>query len=579
MGVVSGFRKLFGLFNRRQKINSVIMLGLIVLGGIAETVGIGVVLPFTTILLDREAIESIPVLYSFTQIPWVGDYRRFIVLMCIVLVLIFVLKSLYMFFLLYVQNRFALNRQIELSKALFSSYIYKPYEFFFGKNTAELQRNVNVLVERVIQNVLMFGLQLLTEVMVVVSIIVLLMIVDPMSTLALGIVLGGVGAAYYFILKGRLDEAAQKQNAYGAGMVKTVNEGLGSVKEVKILKAEKDFLERYGKLGAGFAKTAAFHNMAFSSPRLLIETVAISGLVILVVINVLRSPDMNASLPMIALFGMAAIRIMPSLNRSIGFMTAIRFSLTHFNQIYDDLKEAQNVAASAETSAGRIVMQDGIEIKELTYKYPNADTVIFKNARLTVKKGQAIGIVGSSGVGKTTLVDLLLGLLEPESGEILVDGRNIRDSIGSFRRSIGYVPQDIFIIDDTIAANVAFGIDPSKVDEGRVWEALEIANLKEFTKSLSEKLNTNVGESGTRLSGGQRQRLGIARAIYNNPEILIFDEATSSLDNESERIISEAITAIGQTKTMIIIAHRLNTLDKCDVIYEIKDKAIIKTEL
>jgi len=579
VGVVSGFRKLFGLFNRRQKINSVIMLGLIVLGGIAETVGIGVVLPFTTILLDREAIESIPVLYSFTQIPWVGDYRRFIVLMCIVLVLIFVLKSLYMFFLLYVQNRFALNRQIELSKALFSSYIYKPYEFFFGKNTAELQRNVNVLVERVIQNVLMFGLQLLTEVMVVVSIIVLLMIVDPMSTLALGIVLGGVGAAYYFILKGRLDEAAQKQNAYGAGMVKTVNEGLGSVKEVKILKAEKDFLERYGKLGAGFAKTAAFHNMAFSSPRLLIETVAISGLVILVVINVLRSPDMNASLPMIALFGMAAIRIMPSLNRSIGFMTAIRFSLTHFNQIYDDLKEAQNVAASAETSAGRIVMQDGIEIKELTYKYPNADTVIFKNARLTVKKGQAIGIVGSSGVGKTTLVDLLLGLLEPESGEILVDGRNIRDSIGSFRRSIGYVPQDIFIIDDTIAANVAFGIDPSKVDEGRVWEALEIANLKEFTKSLSEKLNTNVGESGTRLSGGQRQRLGIARAIYNNPEILIFDEATSSLDNESERIISEAITAIGQTKTMIIIAHRLNTLDKCDVIYEIKDKAIIKTEL
>jgi ABC-type multidrug transport system fused ATPase/permease subunit len=582
MGVISGFKKLISLFNKRQKINSIIMLGLIALGGIAETVSIGVILPFTTVLLNQESVAQYSFLYNLTQIPWIGGYRRFIVLMCIGLVIVFILKSLYMFFLIYVQNRFTLNRQIEMSKILFGSYLFKPYDFFFDKNSAELQRNVNTLVSAVIQGVLMNGIQLLTEVMVVFFILALLLIADPISTITLGLVLGGVGALYYFVLKKRLDESAQNQNIYGSSMVKTVNEGLGSIKEVKILGTERSFLSEYKRVGAGYAKTTAFHNMVYQSPRLLIETVAISGLVIIVVINALRNPDMEASLPMIALFGMAAIRIMPSMNRIIGLLTNVRFNLTHFNQIYDDLKDAEkffgfdDVEDAACESIAKMQFKDSIEINDLSYSYPGSDVLIFNGARLNVKKGQTIGVVGSSGAGKTTLIDLLLGLLEPQKGAILVDGVNIGENILGFRRSVGYVPQDIFLIDDSIAANVAFGVPRDKVDTARVWETLEVANLKEHIESLDNKLETNVGEGGTKLSGGQRQRLGIARALYNNPDILIFDEATSSLDSEGEKMISDAITAIGETKTMIIIAHRLNTLEKCDVIYEIRNKSIIK---
>jgi len=576
MGLIAGYKKLFGLFNRRQKINSLLMLVLIIIGGIAETIGVGVILPFTTILLDVESVQAYPFLANLVQNPWINGHRRFIIIMCTGLVIIFILKSLYMFFLIYIQNRFILNRQIDLSKMLFQSYIYKPYEFFFEKNTAELQRNVNTLIGQISQGVLMYGLQLLTELLVVILILILLLFVDPVSTISIGVVLGGFSALYYLLLKKRLDESAKKQNILGEKMVKTVNEALGSIKEVKVLGKESSFINGFDKDGRGYARTVAFYNVANQSPRLLIETVAVAGLVIIVVMNTLRSPDMTASLPTIALFGMAAMRIMPSLNRSIAFLTNIRFNMAHFAKIYDDLKDAKERADKVPAKTVKTELKNNIELYNLTYRYPNTGAYILKNAQLTVKKGQTIGIVGSSGAGKTTLVDILLGLLDPDDGDVLVDGESIKNNIDGFRRSVGYVPQDIFIIDDTVAANVAFGIPENEIKTERIWESLEVANLKDYIESLDEGLSTVVGESGTRLSGGQRQRLSIARTIYNNPDILIFDEATSSLDSESEKIISDAITAIGQSKTMIIIAHRLNTLEKCDIIYEIKDGKIMR---
>jgi ABC-type multidrug transport system fused ATPase/permease subunit len=327
------------------------------------------------------------------------------------------------------------------------------------------------------------------------------------------------------------------------------------------------------------AKVTAFNNLISQSPRLLIETIAVSGLVIIVVINALRNPDMNASLPTIALFGMAAIRIMPSMNRIIGYMTTIRFNITHFEHIYEDLREATMSESEHADKTIRMKFENSIEIVDLTYRYPGTEQIILENVSLKIDKGQTVGIIGSSGAGKTTFVDLLLGLLTAEQGEILVDGKDIMSEIRGFRQNIGYVPQDIYIIEDTVAANVAFGVVKDDIAEDRVWAVLETANLKDYIETLDEKLDTNVGESGMRLSGGQRQRLGIARALYNDPEILIFDEATSSLDNENEKAISEAIARIGHTKTMIIIAHRLNTLEKCDVIYEVKDGLIHRTDI
>jgi len=574
MQIFRNFKKLFGLFNKREKRNSVIMLGLIAIGGALETLGIGVILPFTAVLLDQNSVDKYPILKTLTEVSWIGGYRRFIVLMCIGLVLTFILKSLYMFFLIYIQNRFTLNRQIDMSKRLFQSYIYKPYEYFFGKNTAEVQRNVNGLVPSVVSGMLMVGLMLLTELMVIAFILILLLIVDPVSSVSLIVVLGGVAAIFYAAIKNRLDGAAKEQNAFRTGMIKSVNEGTGGIKDIKILVRENNFLSAFEKNGRGYAKTAAFYNLVSQSPRLLIETIAISGLVIIVVINALRNPDMNASLPTIAMFGMAAIRIIPSMNRIINHMTSIRFNTVHFNAIYSDLMEAKQAGTKidADSTAEKMRFGEKIEIAGVTYRYPGTDKIILENVDLTIEKGQAVGIIGSSGAGKTTLVDIMLGLLVPEKGGIFVDGTDIRESMTGWRKNIGYVPQNIFIIDGTVTANVAFGVPDEEIDTERVWAALGTANLKEFVESLDENVDTRVGEKGVRLSGGQRQRLGIARALYHDPEVLVFDEATSSLDMENEKVISEAITKIGRTKTMIIIAHRVNTLEKCDVVYEIKNK-------
>ena len=578
MGIIDSFRKIYSLLNKRQRINSIIMLGLIALGGVAETLGIGVILPFTTVLLDTESAHTIPILSSIISHPWVGDQSRFILLMCFALVVIFALKSLYMFFLMYIQNRFTLNRQIELSTMLFKSYIYKPYDFFFDKNTADLQRNVNTLVSDVTQGVLMNGLSMLTEMIVIFFIFALLMFVDPISTLAIALVLCGVGFLYYFVLRRRLDESAKKQNLAGANMVKSVNEGLGSIKDVKVLGREESFLTGYEKFGRAFARSTAFGNITSSAPRLLIETIAVCGLVLIVVLNTMQNQDMEASLPTIALFGMAAMRIMPSLNRTVGFMTAIRFNAVHLAKIYDDLKAAEtrdeDLKASKDVGFVPLTVKETVELKDISYRYPNTKTDIFKSAQLTINKGHTIGIVGASGAGKTTLIDILLGLLIPDSGEVLVDGVNIEINRRGFRRNVGYVPQEIFLIDDTIGKNVAFGIPDAEVNAERIWDVLKIANIADYVMSLELGLDTLVGEGGMKLSGGQRQRLGIARALYNDPDILVFDEATSSLDNESEKVISDAIAAIGRSKTMIIIAHRLNTLDKCDEIYEIRDNGI-----
>ena len=574
MHIVKNYRKLFGLFNKREKLNALFMLGLIAAGGVAETVGIGVILPFTTVLLDQDSVIKYPVLQAISEVPWIGGYRRFIVLMCFGLVLIFILKSLYMFFLIYMQNRFALNRQIGMSKRLFQAYIYKPYEYFFQKNTAELQRNVNSLVGAVIQGVLMSGLLLLTELLIVFFISVLLFIIDPLTTACIMLALGGVSAVFYSALRNKLDGAAKRQNIYGADMVKSVNEGLGSIKDIKVLGREDSFLTRFEASGKGYAKTAAFFNLVSQSPRLLIETIAVSGLVIIVVINALRSPDMNASLPTVALFGMAAIRVMPSVNRILSYVTGIRFNMVHFDQIYKDLASATESKAFTFTKKERLSLQKSIDIRDLTYRYPAAAANVLENVNMTIEKGQSVGIVGASGSGKTTLVDIILGLLAPVQGEILIDGKNIKNNILGFRQSIGYVPQSIFVIDDTIAANVAFGVPTCEIDKEKVLVALETANLKEFVESQNDGIGAVVGERGLKLSGGQLQRLGIARALYSDPEVLVFDEATSSLDTESEKAITEAIAKIGETKTMIIIAHRLNTLENCDVIYEVKSKGI-----
>ncbi len=585
MESIKSFFKVFTLFDKREKRNSIVMLGLIIIGAVAETIGVGAILPFVTVILDPTIVEKYEPLGMIYNLSFVGTYKRFVVLMCLVLILIFLLKSLYMFFLLYIQNRFTLNRQIVMAKRLFESYMGKPYEFFFKKNTAELQRNVNSLVPAVINGLLMSGLSLLTETLVVLFILVLLLIADPFSAFAIAFVLGGIGLLFYSKLKDHLSTAAIKQNMHVVQMNKSVIEGIGSIKEIKVMNREEKFISIYEQNSKGYAKTQAFFNLASQAPRLLIESLAVCGIVVIILVNALNERDMNSVLPLLALFAMAAIRIMPSMNRILGYMTNLRFNAVHLEIIYDDvlkakLGEGQGYEGknATEKTDNKITyhFKNSIVVKDLTYRYPNTQESVFEKANMVIEKGQSVGIVGPSGAGKTTLIDLLLGLLRPTDGSILADGIDIQNDISSWRKNLGYVPQNIYLIDESIMKNVAFGIMDSQIDEEKVWAALDAAQMRSFVEALPYKLHTQVGESGVLLSGGQRQRIGIARALYHDPEILILDEATSALDTEIERLISEAITTIGKSKTMVIIAHRVNTLENCDVIYKVSGGKIVK---
>ena len=450
--------------------------------------------------------------------------------------------------------------------------------FFFERNSAELQRNVNTLVPTIINKFLMPALSLLTEVLVVLFIFIVLLVADPASAIVIAFILCMIGVLYYIKVKNRLGATSKSQNINLIHMNKSVLEGISSIKEIKVMEREGNFIDFYNKNSKEYARTQAFYNLANQSPRLLIESIVVCGIVIVVLINILYGNKMNDLLPVLSLFAMAAIRIMPSMNRILGYLTSLKFSTINLGVVYEDVLEALNndvkFRKTSKDKTEEYILKESIVIKDLTYRYPNTNVDILKGVNLTIKKGQSIGIIGPSGAGKTTLIDLILGLLKPSEGSILVDGTDIQNNMSAWRKNLGYVPQNIYLMDDTILKNVAFGIDNKDIDQEKVWAALEAAQMKDFIENQPKQLNTVVGQSGMLLSGGQKQRIGIARALYHDPEVLILDEATSALDTGTEEQISESIAAIGKSKTLIIIAHRTSTLEKCDVIYKVDENNI-----
>jgi ABC-type multidrug transport system fused ATPase/permease subunit len=323
-------------------------------------------------------------------------------------------------------------------------------------------------------------------------------------------------------------------------------------------------------------------------PRLLLEAVTISGVLIYLAVNMILGADLSSMLPLVTAFGLAAVRLLPSVNRINTYMANIAYYEPALNYIYDNVdvetlkkvaEEDANGAAkkAADPKAGTLTLKKEIRLSHITFAYPNSDKTIFRDAGMVIPAGKSVGVVGASGAGKTTVVDILLGLLKLKEGEISSDGMDIFEDYAGWLSHVGYIPQSIYMLDDSIRNNIAFGVKPEEISDERIWAVLEEAQLKTFVEELPEGLDAQIGERGVRISGGQRQRLGIARALYHDPELLIFDEATSALDNDTETAIMEAIDSLHGQKTMVIIAHRLRTIENCDMIYEVKDEKIVLT--
>lgn len=488
---------------------------------------------------------------------------------------VYILKNAYLAYVAWAQAHFVFGLHASLSQKLFAHYLRQPYVFHLRHNSAQLIRNI-VVECNLFANAMQASVMLATELFVLAGVSALLLYYEPLVTL---MVMGGLGSAatlfYIFIRKSLVDWGKQRQQHDGR-RIKIIQEGLGSVKEIRLLGREDDFLNQFKSSSSKYARMVERQHFLQHAPRLWLEVLAVTGLVMVVALNT-EARSLAESLPTIALFGAAAFRLMPSVNRCLTSIQTARFAGPAIDTIQTALANGDDKIDCVHSTQLFPRFSGQIELVGLGFKYQASERSLFKDINLIIPKGSTIGLIGGSGAGKSTLVDIILGLLTPSSGSVLVDGVNIQNGLREWQNQIGYVPQTIYLTDDTLRRNVAFGLGDGDIDDAAVWSALKAAQLLELVHQLPEGLETELGERGVRLSGGQRQRIGVARALYHNPSVLVLDEATSALDVDTETDVMDAVYGLQGEKTILIITHRVSTIKNCDRLFRLSAGRIVET--
>ena len=579
-------KKLNRLLNARQKKSMIILVFLMLIGAVLETVSIGLMIPVVSQVVNPEIVESNHYFSYVYQGLGFKSYGAFTVFMMLSLIFFFVLKNLFLFFQTKWQMKFVYTNQFNTSRRMMINFMKRPYEFYLGADTAVIQRSITSDVNNMFGLVLSL-LQFLSESIIFISLAVLCIISEPLISLIFSIMMIVVLVIIKFILQPIMKRTGQENQEYYSGLFKWINQSVTGIKEIKIAAKEHYFINEYAKCGKGFVNAVQRFNLYIATPRLLIETIAISAMILYILIKSLQGTMIDEYIPILAAIAFAAMRMIPCANRINNHLTQISYFEPFFMAVSDNLQTEINDKKIVYDEAvyeeefkrrqllPKLKIEKQITLSGITFKYPNTDTLIFDNAEMTIPIGKAVGIVGTSGAGKTTVVDIMLGLLKLESGMILADGKDVSDNYDSWLKNIGYIPQTLFMIDDSIRRNIAFGMTDGQIDDEKVWYALREAQLEEFVRGLPEGLDSGIGERGIRISGGQRQRIGIARALYDDPDILVLDEATAALDNETESAIMDSINRLHGRKTLIIIAHRLQTIEKCDIIYRIENGKVV----
>ena len=566
----SPWLRIFRLLDKRDRWILVGLLGLMMLGAGFEAGGISAVPAFIAMLESPDrALGNKASLWVYETLGF-DSTQQFVFWFGVALLIFFVVKNAYLALLTYARVWFVRRQGVELSNRLFRAYLYAPYPFLVGENSADLQRNVNGEVGKMVGSVLMPGLKLAMEVIVTVALLGVLVLAEPVLSLVLLTVLVSIGGGFTLVIQKKLRRYAKKQQAIRGLNIRYIQQGLGSIVDSRVLGRTEFFAQAHRRTMVAFSKTTAFSSLVGDLPARIYETVMIFG--ILLVGLVFASQDRAAGdlLPTLALFGFASIRLIPAASRITGSITAMRFYYPSADIVHRDLERFEPTTpsrAAARLLPDPLPLRESLTLHDVSFRYPEADSDALQNVNLSIQRGHAVGIVGSSGAGKSTLAALLLGLLEPTAGAILIDGERLHDNLGGWRRNIGYVSQRVYLGDDTLRANIALGIPANQVEDAAVWRALELAQLDDFVRTLPEGLDTNVGEAGVRLSGGQRQRIAIARALYPDPQVLLFDEATAALDNQTEQGLIDAIERLRGERTVITIAHRLSTVRSCDRLF------------
>ena len=563
-----------------QKKNFFFFFFLSLISMMLEMLGIGLIIPFLTIFTqDISVIQEYKILNNFNIIQF--SKVELISYSVFILIILYSIKASFLTYVSYKEVKFISKIRIELTESLFTKYINKPYEYFLNINSAQLIRNINDVT--VFVNLIKSLLLLLTEIVVLIGVAAVVILYEPVAAILTIILLSILGILFQSLIHQKAKKWGEERRDADGFRLKQMQESFRSIKDIKILNKENFFIKIFSDFNKISANTQLKQSFFISLPRLWLEVIAIIGFSFLVLFLIKENEDPVKLITTLGLFAAATFRLLPSVTRVMNSFQNIQFSAVVTDSLFKELREKKDnnnfikSRLAIDNHKNKINFSEKIELKNISFKYDKTEKFILRNINFIIQKGSAIGIKGESGVGKTTLINILLGLLQPSEGNILIDGNKInQSSIKEWQKNIGYVPQSIFLSDDSLRKNIAFGLSDDLIDEEKVKNSIMEAKLDEFIKSTHDGLDTKIGELGSRLSGGQIQRIGIARSLYNNPDLIILDEFTSSLDRETENKVINEINDIKGKKTVVMISHKESTLLKCDTVFKLKDNELVK---
>lgn len=574
---MSTIKKLNYLMDRKMKLGVFGILILIIIGSVAELLGVAVIMPVVNLAIDANYQDNFwcRIVMNITGYE---TREKIMLVMIAATIAIYILKNLYLSWMYSRLYQFSAVIKKQMAVKLMESYLKQPYAFFLKKNTSELIRSVNsdtAQLYEIVLNCLLVASNGLTAICLLVT----LLVTNWIMTMLVVVLLALCAGVILFVVQGRTRYFGKRNQELSGFLIKYLQQTFEGVKEIKILNNEGFFIKQYKETYQEQTDIARKYSLVNLIPKYMIEMVCIVGIMAYLGVNIMYNPNYTDIVPQLAGFVAAAYKLLPAVNALYAYLNTIVYHRASIDLIYHDVKEANELdtkEAYMENNTESLEFHDKIELSHVDFKYDNSDKNVLNDVNLEIPKGKSVAFVGASGGGKTTTADLVLGLLSPVRGAVLVDGKNINTNMEGWRRQIGYIPQSIYLTDGSIKSNIALGIPEKEIDESRVWKALEEAQLKSFVEGLENGVDTEVGERGMRISGGQRQRIGIARALYRNPDILVFDEATSALDNETEKEVMKAIDSLHGNKTMIMIAHRLSTIENCDIVYKVEKGKVVK---
>jgi len=563
-------KKILYILSPHERKQAGLLLVMILIMALLDTIGVVSILPFMAVLASPDLIETNMILnkmFQTSKIFGVENNKQFLIALGILVIAMLVISLSFKALTTYLQTRFIVMREYSVGKRLLEGYLNHPYSWFLNRHSSDLGKNILSEASQIAGNGLGPLLTIISCGLVTIAIIVLLIIADPKLTLIAGCSLSLIYALIYKFTQKFVNKFGKEHLESNQLRFRAVNEAFGAVKEIKVAGIEQIYIKRFSNPAETLGRSQAYGSAIEQLPRFILEIMAFGGIMLMLLYLMTQTSSFNSILPIISLYVFAGYRLIPALQQIYSSLTKLRFSSPALNLLYNDLKDIK--PSNFKEARGTLSLNKMVNLKNINYNYPNAEHAALKNININISAKTTVGLVGATGSGKTTMVDIILGLIEAQKGTLEVDGKVVtKQNARSWRRSIGYVPQNIFLSDDTIMANIAFGVDIKDINQQAVEKVAKIANLHSFViDELPKQYHTKIGERGVRLSGGQRQRIGIARALYHNPQVLIFDEATSALDNQTEKAVMDAVNNLDKEITIILIAHRLSTVKKCDNIF------------